>query len=145
MKKAIIKFSFLALITLLSTTTNAQCSTEEFEKKCVEKLNSLSYTFLKTYKVDGENKTEVKYSYIFTRGSSYAITIASKDAENKGLVLNLYDSNKRLVGTNHAPDSKKYLAGVNYACNTTGIYYLVFTFENPRDKCAAGVLGFKKQ
>ena len=145
MKKLSVNLSIIALVAFFSNTAFAQCTTEEFEKKCVDKVNQLGFTFLKSYKIDGENKTKIEYQYIFTKGSNYLVTIASKDTDNKGVVLNLYDSNRKLVVSNHENETKKYMAGLSYACNTTGIYYLSFTFENTRDKCAASVLGFKKQ
>jgi hypothetical protein len=148
MKTVLNRICFFTLLSIVVGSASAQtaCATEEFEKKCTEKISKLGFTFLKSYKIDGEtsNKTKIEYQYIFTQGSNYAIAIASKDEENKGLILNLYDSNRKLVASNFNSENKKYLAGISYACNTTGIYYLSFSFDGAKDKCAASVLGFKK-
>jgi hypothetical protein len=145
MKHLLLKLSFFATLAIFTTSASAQCNTEAYEAKCLEKVNKIGFTFLKTYKIDGESRAKIEFPYIFTQGSSYLVTLASKDEDNKGLVLTLYDSNHKQVATNHSADSNnKYLSGVKYDCNTTGIYYLSFTFESGKDKCAASVLSFKR-
>jgi hypothetical protein len=145
MKSILFKSLFFFILAFGTKSAIAQCATEDYEKKCTDKVNQLGYTFLKSYKIDGEtqNKTKIEYQYIFTKGSNYVVAIASKDSGNKGVILNLYDSNRRLIQSSYNEETKKYAGGISYICNTTGIYYLSFSFDG-RDKCAASVLGFKK-
>ena len=144
MKHLLVKLSFFATLAVLTTSASAQCNTESYEAKCLEKVNQVGFTFLKTYKIDGESRTKIEFPYIFTQGCTYLVAIAGKDENNKGLVLTVYDSNHKAVGTNHPGETNKYLSGVKYSCNTSGIYYLSFTFDSNKEKCAAGVLSFQR-
>lgn len=146
MKKTILTFGlFLALFIAFQTTASAQCDAEKYTEKIISNLPE-GATFLKSYKIDGERGTKLKieFPYIFRQNSTYLINIANKEAEIKGVVLNLYDSNRNLIGTSYDATNKKYRPGLGYTCAATGVYYLTFTFENTKDYCAAAVLVLKK-
>jgi hypothetical protein len=145
MKKSIFIFCALAVFSLAGTTAFAQCEAEKYTEKLIEKMPD-GYAFLKSYKIDGENgnKSKMEFPYIFSKDSNYMITLANKDVEIKGVILTLYDSNRKPVATNLDPGSKKFYSGVSYKCATTGVYYLTFSFESTKDYCAAAVLGFKR-
>lgn len=123
----------------------AQCDAEKFTEKIISGLPD-GATFLKSYKIDGEGgrKDKIEFPYIFRQNSTYLINIANKDPELKGVVLNLYDSNRNLIGTSYDASSKKFRQGLGYTCSSTGVYYLTFSFEGAKDYCAAAVLVLKK-
>lgn len=145
MKKLIFTFSIFTVLILSGSLAFGQCEAEKYTDKLIEKLPD-GYAFLKSYKIDGENgnKNKMEFPYIFSKDSNYMITMANKEAEIKGVVLTLYDSNRKPVATNMDPSSKKYYSGVSYKCASTGVYYLTFSFESTKDYCAAAVLGFKR-
>ena len=145
MKKIILTIGVFVAFLLTSSSVFAQCEADKYTTKLIEKLPE-GFAFLKSYKIDGESgqKDKMEFPYIFSKDSNYMITMANKDIEIKGVVLNLYDSNRKLVASNLDPGSKKYYSGVSYKCASTGVYYLTFSFENTKDNCAAAVLGFKR-
>jgi hypothetical protein len=145
MKKILFTLIVFAAILTNVSVASAQCDADTYTNKLIEKLPQ-GYAFLKSYKIDGENgaKDKLEFPYIFSKDSNYMITLGNKELELKGVVLNLYDSNRKLVATNQDPASKKFYSGVSYKCASTGVYYLTFSFENQKESCAAAVLGFKR-
>jgi hypothetical protein len=140
-------FTFIVSVTFLfsGSMAFAQCDADTYTSKLIEKMPE-GYAFLKSYKIDGENgaKAKMEFPYIFSKDSNYMITLGNKELELKGVLLNLYDSNRKLVATNQDPGSKKFYSGVSYKCASTGVYYLTFSFESTKESCAAAVLGFKR-
>lgn len=121
----------------------AQCEADKQAEACIPKLPD-GFTYLKSYKVDGDGgaKQKVEYSYVFTKGAIYMINICSPGSAPDGVVVTLYDSNRNKVATSSF--NGQLLTGLNYPCNTTGIYYITFTFEGSKNFCAGSVLGFKR-
>ncbi len=119
------------------------CDAKPYKDKCVKNL-PFSYTFLKSYSIDGKNgsKKSVEYSYIFSKNTNYLVMLANSNAQTKGLKVTLYDSNRRELATSY--QNGKYYPAMGYTCRATGIYFLRFTFENTNDYCAGAVLAFKR-
>lgn len=127
-------------------TKVAECDAKIYKDKCIDYLNlQQGYTFLKSYTIDGKAgaKKTVEFSYIFSKNTNYLITLANNNPQTKGIAVTLYDSNKKRLASSLATNGKFYPA-VSYKCNATGIYRLIFTFENANDYCAGAVLGFKR-
>lgn len=140
--KTVIYISMLIIaFGLMGTYTNlkAQCNTEQYTEKGIRKLQE-GYTFLKSYPVSGEQGK--KYSYIFSQGTSYLITLANHASDNKGIYITLYDSNNRELATSY--NDGKFYSAVSFNCKKTGIYHLKFSFRDAKDYCAAGVLAMKR-
>jgi hypothetical protein len=132
----ILLFAFLGL----SWNLQAQCRVEQYTDKGMKKLQGeAGYTFLKSYPVSGGAK---EFSYIFSQGTQYIITLANSEADNKGFFITLLDSNKKSVGT--SLNNGKFYPTISFNCKATGIYYLKFSFDGTDDQCAAGVLGMKR-
>ena len=145
MKRIFFTLIVFAVFLTSGSCAFAQCDADTYTSKLIEKLPE-GYAFLKSYKIDGENgaKAKMEFPYIFSKDSNYMITLGNKELELKGVLLNLYDSNRKLVATNQDPSSKKFYSGVSYKCSSTGVYYLTFSFETNKESCAAAVLGFKR-
>ncbi|MDJ1502532.1 hypothetical protein [Xanthocytophaga agilis] len=145
MKNILFTAMLLALFFCAKNSALAQCEAEKYTEKIIGNLPD-GTTFLKSYKIDGEggNKTKIEYPYIFRQNSTYLINIANKDPELKGVVLELYDANRNLIGTSYDASGKKFRPGLGYTCSATGVYYLKFSFEGSKDYCAAAVLLLKK-
>jgi hypothetical protein len=119
----------------------AQCNTQQFAEKGIKKLSEAGgYTFLKTYPVEGQ--TGKQYSYIFSNGTKYLITLANNQIDAKGVYIKILDANKQEVVSSMI-GNKSYPA-ISFIPHKTGIYYLLFAFDNTRNYCAAGVLGMKR-
>ncbi len=123
----------------LYSNVQAQCNTEQYTDKGIKKLQE-GYTFLKSYPISGEQGK--KYSYIFSQGTSYLITLANNTSDSNGLYITLYDSNNHEIATSY--NNGKFYSAVSFTCKKTGIYHLKFSFRDAKDYCAAGVLAMKR-
>ena len=143
MKKAIYSIFVVGLFFLFSGQANGQCNPEQYTDACIPKLAS-GFNFLKSYKIDGQGgaKTKVEYSYVFTKGTQYMINVCATGSNTDGIVVSLYDSNRNQVATSKV--NGQYISAIAYPCNTTGIYYIQYTFDNSTQFCGGSALGFKR-
>jgi hypothetical protein len=143
MKKVLLAISIFSLLAVVGTTASAQCDTEKYSNDCISKLQP-GFTFLKSYAIDGQggSKDKVEYSYVFTKGAQYQISICNPGSNTDGIVVKLFDSSRTQVASSYVQGS--YLSGLTFPCNTTGIYYITFTFEGSSNYCGGSVLGFKR-
>ena len=111
--------------------------------ECIPKLQE-GFTFLKTFKVDGQSgtKPKVEYSYVFSKDTQYFLNICTDGGGTDGIVVTMYDSKRQMVSTNYV--NNKYYSSLVYPCNATGIYYITFTFDGSSEYCGGSVLGFKR-
>ena len=138
----ILGLSIIALVFSVSIA-NAQCASEAHANTCISKLQD-GFTFLKTFKVDGQGgaKAKVEYSYVFSKDTQYFLNICNEGEATDGIVATMYDSKRQMVSTNF--NNGKFYPGLVYPCNATGIYYITFTFEGSQNNCGGSVLGFKR-
>lgn len=143
MKKLFYLLAVVTLISFVNIDAKAQCNADTFTDACIPKL-AAGFNFLKSYKIDGAggSKDKVEYSYVFTKGTQYMINICSQGESTDGIVVTLYDSKRQKVGTSLY--NGQYLSAIAYPCNTTGIYYITYTFENSSGHCGGSALGFKR-
>ena len=143
MKRILLKITVLALFVGLTIDIQAQCSASDFADVCIPKLQS-GFNFVKSYQIDGHEgqRKKVEYSYVFAKGTQYMLDICTGGENTDGIVLTLFDSNRKMVSSNKA--SGKLFSAIAYQCNSTGIYYLTFTFDKSKEYCGGAVLGFKR-
>ena len=121
--------------------STAQCNAETLSTQCIPKLAS-GFNFLKSYKVEKAGKEYVEYSYVFTKGTQYMINVCAPEQSTDGIVVTLYDSKRNKVASNKVDD--QYIAAIAYPCNSTGIYYIQYTFDGATTACGGSALGFKR-
>ncbi|NJN26521.1 MAG: hypothetical protein HC819_11365 [Cyclobacteriaceae bacterium] len=138
----ILGITFIAFV-FAASVANAQCDAEAHANACISKLQD-GFTFLKTFKVDGQGgaKAKVEYSYVFSKDTQYFLNICNSGADTDGIVVTMYDSKRQMVSTNF--NKGKFYPGLVYPCNATGIYYITFTFQDSQNHCGGSVLGFKR-
>jgi hypothetical protein len=138
----ILKISIIALV-FSASTVNAQCDAEAQANACISKLQD-GFTFLKTFKIDGQGgaKAKVEYSYVFSKDTQYFLNICNNGEGTDGIIVTMYDSKRQMVSTNF--NKGKFYPGLVYPCNATGIYYITFTFQDSQNYCGGSVLGFKR-
>lgn len=144
MKKAIYSVLLVGLFFLLSgKTANGQCNPEQYTDTCIPKLAS-GFNFLKSYKIDGEDgaKNKVEYSYVFTKGTQYMINVCATGENTDGIIVTLFDSNRNKMASSKV--NGQFISAIAYPCNTTGIYYIQYTFDNSTQFCGGSALGFKR-
>lgn len=139
MKKFV--FFVLTLFTLSILEVVGQCDSEAYSNQCIPKL-STGFNFLKSYKIEKGSKDFVEYSYVFTKGTQYMINICSLGQSTDGIIVSLYDSNRNKVATSKV--NGQFISAIAYPCNTTGIYYIQYTFDGSTQNCGGSALGFKR-
>jgi len=139
MKKLI--FIVLSVFVLSALEVIGQCNSEALSTACIPKL-SAGFNFLKSYKIEKGGKEFVEYSYVFTKGTQYMINICSGGDSVDGIVVSLYDSNRNKVASSKI--NGQFISAIAYPCNTTGIYYIQYTFDGSTQNCGGSALGFKR-
>jgi hypothetical protein len=119
----------------------AQCNAENLSTQCIPKL-ATGFNFLKSYKIEKGGKDFVEYSYVFTKGTQYMINICAGGANTDGIVVSLFDSNRNKVASSKV--NGQFIQAIAYPCNTTGIYYIQYTFDGSTSYCGGSALGFKR-
>lgn len=139
MKKLLV-FVFAASL-LSAFDVLAQCNAESLSTQCIPKLAS-GFNFLKSYKIEKGGKEYVEYSYVFTKGTQYMINICAPGQNTDGIVVSLFDSNRNKVASSKV--NGQFISAIAYPCNTTGIYYIQYTFDGSSSYCGGSALGFKR-
>lgn len=137
------KFAFFILSFLILNTLDviAQCNAEALSTQCIPKL-AAGFNFLKSYKIEKSSKDFVEYSYVFTKGTQYMINICAAGQDTDGIVVSLFDSNRNKVATSKV--NGQFISAIAYPCNTTGIYYIQYSFDGSTTNCGGSALGFKR-
>ena len=133
-------FLTAVLVSSISYIAMAQCNPDDFTTQCIPKLSE-GFSFLKGYKIDGNNgqKEKIEYSYVFIKGMQYMINICSEN--NSGIVISLFDSDKNKIATSKVDGN--YASAITFPCKSTSIYYINYTFESGQEYCGGSVLSFR--
>lgn len=140
----ILKYIFIvAAFVFVREEGKAQCSPTESVKVCIPKLAG-GFNFLKSYEINGRGGRleKVEYSYPFAKGTQYMVNLCSSEGENKGLVVTLYDSSRKQLATSVV--NGQHVSAIVFTCQSTGIYYITYTFDNSTQYCGGSALGFKR-
>lgn len=143
MKSIVTLLGIFSFMLLASSEVNAQCSPSQYTEACIPQLAE-GFNFVKSYEINGEGgaKDKIEYSYVFAKGTQYFLNICASGENTDGIIVSLYDSNRKKVGTSFA--NGNFNKGIIYPCNATGIYYITFTFDGSSNHCGGAVLGFKR-
>jgi hypothetical protein len=137
-----LKFIVVTIFVLSCFESSAQCNADALSSECIPKLQT-GFNFLKSYKIEKGGKDYVEYSYVFTKGTQYMINICTGTAQGTdGIVVSLYDSNRNKVASSKI--NGQFISAIAYPCNTTGIYYIQYTFDGSAKYCGGSALGFKR-
>ena len=139
MKKLLVFVFSVSILSALDVL--AQCNAEALSTQCIPKL-ATGFNFLKSYKIEKGGKEFVEYSYVFTKGTQYMINICAAGQETDGIVVSLFDSNRNKVASSKV--NGQFISAIAYPCNTTGIYYIQYTFDGSTGYCGGSALGFKR-
>ena len=143
MRSIIIFLHIIFIGALISHPSFGQCNTSLYTEMSIKSMPE-DFTFLKTFKIDGKNgaNEKVEYSYVFSKDTKYSLNISTEGEEIDGIVVSMYDSNRKQVATNNVKGT--LYSGIEYPCKSTGIYYITFTFEDSKTYCGGSALGFKR-
>lgn len=127
-------------------TSFAQCNAMQHKNTCVGQLAD-GFTFIKSYILDNKkiNKNgEIEYSFVFSKGTLYMLTIANNLGESSGVEITLYDPTRKKLASNYDASSDKFYP-IGYPCKSTGVHYMTFKFKDGQEPCGLSVLGFKRK
>ena len=141
--KKIFQTAFVLFFIIAFEESYGQCNPQELASNCVSQVKE-GFTFLKSFNIDGMNgsREKVEYSYVFSKDTQYYLNICAEGENTDGIIVTIYDAKRRVASTNLAND--KIFPGIIFACKSTGIYYITFTFDNSETYCGGSVLAFKK-
>ena len=131
----------LSVCVLSTLDVIGQCNSEAMSNQCIPKL-AAGFNFLKSYKIEKGGKDFVEFSYVFTKGTQYMMNICAPKEPTDGIVVSLFDSNRNKVATSKV--NGQFISAIAYPCNTTGIYYIQYTFDGSTAYCGGSALGFKR-
>lgn len=143
MKKVIYIFSLFLFLDIVQGNLYA-CDALKHKETCVSQLAS-GFTFIKSYLLEGSktnSKGEIEYSFVFSKGTNYMLTMSDNNGTAKDIEIKLYDPNHKLIVSNFDSKSGNYFP-IAYPCKATGIHYMTFTLKGD-EKCGLSVLGFKR-
>ncbi len=135
-----------ALFNMSTSPGVAQCSNKSFLTQCASSLEE--YQFGKAYKVNeqvlqqGSEKNKIEYSYVMKKGTNYKLSICSEKSSNR-LIARLYDNDHNLLASSYNKEKDKHYPAIGFECNSTGTYYITYTFEKDGSACGLCILGFK--
>lgn len=135
---------------LMPALTWGQCSElKRFEKESVAELQENNYHYVRSYKATGvtsgtKGKGAVEYIYtlLLEPDKLYAFEITTNHGNAKGLVVEIHDSAKKMVASNHLQASS-YSNMIEYKSKGKGIYYLTLIFKDPSSQCGVVTMGYQ--
>lgn len=140
MKAYIINTLLFSLSILITVPAVCQDNTPAIVNACHENVPTGS-VFVKTYEIKPKQTVEndAERSYVFTKDLTYTISIC-KQAPN--LKIKILDANRVEVASNI--NDKTLLPTFDFKCESTGLYYLAFSFDNFDNAGASMILAFKR-
>ena len=122
-------------------SVRAQCDASKLINDYVSKLTD--YNVLKSYKFIDPKPVTNEFSYVFTKGTSYKISLCLDDRKKSNVEMMIYDRSRNLVASNISNKGKKKYV-LQFTCTTSGIYYMQYNFKDETNFCGASVLAFKR-
>ena len=141
------RLSLLLIALLLSagtfTSAQAQCDSDKFMSNCQAKLND-GFTFLKNYTMNKAKSGKVEHSYVFSKDTTYLLSLCAPEGSPENMYVTLYDSNHNEILSSYDNKANKFMPLIGYQCKATGIYYLSFSFKDQAQDCGGSILAFKR-
>ena len=145
-KRTIIKPATLLLVLFIilpNFKIKGQCVPGSLSRECINSISE-GFIYLKSYSIDGKNisKENIEYTAVMSKDTQYAFKICTSHEGADGIVLTIYDSNRKEIISNR--EETVIETELNYMCTATGIYYIRFTFYESENRCGGCILSFKK-
>lgn len=140
--------NFIIILFLTSASTLSsfgQCNPQSHKEFCIGQLSS-GYTYIKSFPIEKVNTNangEIEYSFVFSKGTNYMLTISDKNNEAKNIEIILYDPQHKKLISNFDKKSGGFFP-IQYTCSNTGVHYMTFKYHGNDDQCGLSILGFKR-
>lgn len=147
MIKVVLKvFSTLCvLLALVSFISLSDCQGLIEKNQCIDQFGK-DYMIIKSFGLDakkGSKKGEIEHSYHLSKGMNYVLIGVNNSMEWDRVEIKLYNKKRKLIATNYIKKKDEFHP-LNYACTSSGIYYLRYKLKSQNASCGVGVLGIKK-
>lgn len=125
----------------------AQCD-DDLGYDCGERKGT--YYVGRTFHIKLEEKQEggklpmKKFPYLFTGGKNYRILCCYPEANEGAMVISLYNESGEVASTYNISDDEHY-PEIEFRCQRTGRYFLVFYMQDGRAGCGIGLVTFRSQ
>jgi hypothetical protein len=147
MKKVYLALSFLVIMGFANQDALAQCN-DKLVDKCYPTLGD--YTYLKDFKFKlkpGSSTTPkptAKFQLILSKNTKYLLSACNAEEYPGKVIFQLFDQNG-LLASSYNPQTKKHYETIEFLCKKSGLYYLAYTFEDAKEGCAIGMIGFENK
>ncbi len=144
MKK--ILFSLLLMIPALNLLHGQ--STDELISKCNQTAGT-DAQYLKDFRIQlgsaaGDGELRYKAQMSLMKNMKYRFSMCNTDDSKGKLFINLKDDAKKLVLSSFDKKSGKSYSSIDFLCNKTGIYEVLFDFTDRQQGTGVGVISFVK-
>lgn len=138
----------LCLFALFPFSSRAQeeCLEPKFEDNCTELLSSIfdDYLYLRSRAFSSKENIDVQFIVTLKRNALYIFNVCQGSGQN-GMILNLYDSNNKLVASSLNSKNKKNEKIITFRPELPGKYFLTTVFEKKEDSCCLVMFGMIKK
>ncbi|MGQ9621757.1 MAG: hypothetical protein ACUVTX_12390 [Bacteroidales bacterium] len=116
--------------------------------KCVMNAGP-NTTYLKDFRIQlgkSAQPQEFRYKQVFalSKNMRYRFTLCNSENSQSELVMKLVDDTGRTILTSYDPKTGKVYPSVEFICNKTGIYKLLFDFRDFQQGLGVGVVSLIK-
>jgi hypothetical protein len=140
MKKYFIILTALFLVPVMSSGQ----ATDRSVSKCAMNTGTNS-TYLKDFRVQlgkGSSQAELRYKQVFplSKNIKYRFTLCNSENSKAELIMKIKDEAGRLVLASFDQKSGKIYPSIDFLCNKTGKYQLLFDFRDFQQGSGVGII-----
>ena len=144
MKKLFLILSFILAAPFFLTGQ----SSDPLVTKCAMNTGPSS-TYLKDFRVQlgkSSELPELRYKQVFplSKNMKYRFTLCNAENSKSELIMKIKDDSGRLILMSYDPKSGKTFSPVEFTCNKTGTYQLLFDFKDFQQGSGVGIISLVK-
>lgn len=141
------KLALILLVMSLPMIAGGQ-SGDPLVSKCVMSAGS-NVTYLKDFRVQlgkASSQSEFRYKQVFalSKNMKYRFTLCNASESGGELIMKLIDDTGRTVLQSFDPKTGKTYPTVEFTCNKTGTYKILFDFKDFQQGLGVGVVSLVK-
>ena len=134
----------LLIFSILFTAATSEPVKSTPPNRC-EGLSRAGFLFLKDFNIKATRDGYFEYSYVLTKGTTYAFASCFPEAGQKSVVtdLTLYNDGRKVMfekALRYPGESVVF-----YQCLTTGIYYVRMESKDPAFNSGVSIMSFQKK
>ncbi|HOK25194.1 MAG TPA: hypothetical protein PLX87_01560 [Bacteroidales bacterium] len=144
MKKLV---AFIMIIMLVPVVASGQAS-DPLVGKCVMNAGP-NATYLKDFRIQlgkASSAQDFRYKQVFalSKNMKYRFTLCNSENSQGELIMKLVDDTGRTILTSFDPKTGKTFSSIEFVCNKTGTYKIMFDFKDFQQGLGVGVVSLVK-